>query len=138
LIYNDETIYMLIKKGTKLYSILHFRCPNCHEGTFFKYKRTWNPSKITQIHENCPSCKMKYMIEPAFYYGAMYVAYGLTVGLALMVFVVSTTVFDCTLLQSFSAIIVVLLATAMINLRISRIVWLNLFVKYQSRNTKND
>ena len=132
--HNYDLICMIIKKGTKLYSILRFRCPNCHEGEFFKYKRTWNPSKITQIHERCPSCKMKYMIEPAFYYGAMYVAYGLTVGLALLVFIVSNVLFHFSLLQSFSAIVLILIATAMINLRVSRIVWLNIFVKYKSRN----
>jgi len=74
------------------------------------------------------------MIEPAFYYGAMYVAYGLTVGLALLVFIVSNVLFNFSLLQSFSAIVLILIATAMINLRISRIVWLNIFVKYKSRN----
>ncbi len=132
---NDESIYMLIKKGTKLYSIIHFKCPNCHEGDFFTYKRTVNPSKITKIHDKCPSCNMKYMIEPAFYFGAMYVAYGLTVGLALLVFIVSNLVFNATLLESFLAIVVVLIAMAMINLRISRIIWLNLFVAYKSKTT---
>lgn len=124
---------MVLKKGTKVYSILHFKCPNCHEGDFFKHKRTWSPSKITQIHDKCPSCQMKYMIEPAFFYGAMYVAYGLTVALSIFIFVISNLVFDATLLESFLTIVIVLLATAMINLRISRILWLNIFVKYQSR-----
>lgn len=76
---------------------------------------------------------MKYMIEPAFFYGAMYVAYGLTVALSIFIFVISNLVFDATLLESFLTIVIVLLATAMINLRISRILWLNIFVKYQSR-----
>ena len=30
---------------------------------------------------NVRNCDLKYMIEPSFFYGAMYVSYGLTVGI---------------------------------------------------------
>ena len=72
----------MFKKGTKLYSIFFGKCPRCNEGDFFKYQFTFNPSKITKIHKNCAHCDLKYMIEPSFYYGAMYVNYGITVALS--------------------------------------------------------
>jgi uncharacterized protein (DUF983 family) len=120
----------IFKKGTKVYSILKGKCPKCHNGNFFKHSFTFNPSKITQLHDNCPNCGLKYMLEPSFFYGAMYVNYALTVALSIIVFLVSKLVFELSLLQSFLAIIVALLVLAPINLRLSRILWINMFVSY--------
>jgi uncharacterized protein (DUF983 family) len=121
----------IFKKGTKVYSILKGKCPKCHNGNFFKHSFTFNPSKITQLHDNCPNCGLKYMLEPSFFYGAMYVNYALTVALSIIVFLVSKLVFELSLLQSFLAIIVALLVLAPINLRISRLLWINMFVSYK-------
>jgi hypothetical protein len=70
------------------------------------------------------------MIEPSFFFGAMFVAYGLTVTLSIAIFVISNLFLNLNLLQTFAAIIVVLLLSAPINLRISRIIWINIFVSY--------
>lgn len=123
----------LFKKGTKVYSVVKGKCPNCHEGEFFKYKFTFNPTKITQLHDNCPNCGLKYMIEPSFFYGAMYVNYALTVALSIIVFLVSKLVFELSLLQSFIAIILALIILAPLNLRLSRLLWINMFVSYKSK-----
>ena len=123
----------VIKKGTKLYSILNFKCPKCHEGNFFKNKGILNLNNVTQTHENCPSCNLKYMMEPSFFYGAMYVGYGLTVGLSILVFLIGHYLFNLDLLQNFLSIIIVLVLTATINLKISRIIWINIFVAYQGK-----
>lgn len=123
----------MLKKGTKLYSILKGKCPNCHEGEFFKYKFTFNPTKITQLHKNCPNCSLKYMMEPSFFYGAMYVNYGLTVALSIIVFLLSKLLLGLSLLQSFVIIIIVLIIFAPFNLRLSRLLWINMFVSYYSR-----
>ncbi|MFC2110463.1 DUF983 domain-containing protein [Bacteroidota bacterium] len=124
---------MFPKKGTKLYSILKFKCPQCHEGEFFINKKSLNLSKLTDLHKNCPNCNLKYMMEPSFFYGAMYVAYGLTVGLAIMIFVISSLIIGLNLLQSFIAIIIALIVLGPINLKISRIIWINIFVKYKEK-----
>jgi len=123
----------MLKKGTKIYSILNFKCPKCHEGDFFVEKSHLKLNKVTRIHENCPNCNLKYMMEPSFFFGAMFVAYGLTVGLSVAVFVVSNLFLNLNLLQTFGSIIVVLLLTAPINLRISRIIWINIFVSYSKK-----
>ncbi|WP_139958338.1 DUF983 domain-containing protein [Flavicella sediminum] len=127
---------MFLKKGSKLYSILKFKCPQCHEGEFFIDKRSFKLSKLTQLHEHCPNCNLKYMMEPSFFYGAMYVAYGLTVGLSILIFVISNLVFGLDLLESFLAIIILLLITGPINLKFSRIIWINIFVKYKAQEKK--
>lgn len=125
----------MFKKGTKLYSIVNAKCPRCHEGDFFKHGFVLNPIKITEIHTHCPHCNLKYMLEPSFYYGAMYVNYGITVGISIAVFIVAKLLIGLSLLQSFFSIIVVLLVLAPINLRLARILWINMFVKFDKRFT---
>ena len=123
---------IMFKKGSKLYSIANTKCPRCHEGDFFEHKFTFNPNKVINLHDNCPKCNLKYMIEPSFYYGAMYVNYGIIVALFVSVFIISKVIFDLTILQSFAAIIIASLVFAPLNLRLSRIIWINMFVAYDN------
>ena len=74
------------------------------------------------------------MMEPSFFYGAMYVNYGITVALSIIVFLISKLLFNLTLLQSFLAIIIALIVLAPVNLRLSRILWINMFVSYRKNN----
>ncbi len=121
----------MFKKGTKIYSIFNNKCPRCQEGDFFKSKFTYKPSKVTELHENCPSCNLKYMIEPSFFYGAMYVGYAITVAICVLVFIVSSLIFGLNMLESFTAIFIVIVLFMPINLRLSRILWINMFIEYQ-------
>lgn len=127
----------MFKKGTKIYSIVNGKCPKCHEGKFFKYGFTFNPSKITKIHDNCANCNLKYMLEPSFFYGAMYVNYGITVAISIAVFMITKLGFKFELLESFIAVVVALFVLAPVNLRLSRILWINMFVSYDDNEVKN-
>tara|TARA_B110000093_G_C12961429_1_gene407495 strand:- start:88 stop:306 length:219 start_codon:yes stop_codon:yes gene_type:complete len=70
-------------------------------------------------------------MEPSFFFGAMYVNYGITVTLSITTFTIATLLFNLILLESFAAIIGVLLVLAPLNLRLSRIIWINMFVSYK-------
>lgn len=131
----------MIKKGTKLYSIFFNKCPKCHEGEFMKEKNMFKIHKAFQMNEKCSNCGFKYSIEPSFFYGAMYVNYSLTVGIAIITFVVATLFFNLSLLESFIPIVVVLLLTTPITIRLSRIIWINFFIKFDpslTKTTKNE
>ena len=67
----------MFKKGTKLYSILFNKCPKCHESDFLKEKNMLKLHKAFDMNQNCESCGLKYMMEPSFFYGDMYVNYPL-------------------------------------------------------------
>ncbi|NVJ89673.1 MAG: DUF983 domain-containing protein [Flavobacteriaceae bacterium] len=121
----------MFKKGSKLYSIFNGKCPKCHEGNFFKYRFTFNPSKITKLHDNCPKCNFKYMIEPSFFYGAMYINYGITVAISVITFLIAKVIYDLELLPSFLIVLFSLIVLAPINLRLARILWINMFVNYK-------
>lgn len=126
----------MFKKGTKLYSIFFNKCPRCHEGDFMKEKNIFKLHKAFQMHENCSNCGFKYTMEPSFFYGAMYVNYGLTVGIGIVTFAIATLLFKLSLLESFIPIVVMLILTAPVTIRLSRIVWINIFVKYNANSKK--
>ncbi len=121
----------MFKKGTKLFSIANGKCPKCHEGDFFTNRFTFHPKKIIKIHDNCPKCDLKYMLEPSFFYGAMYVNYGISVALFVGIFIITKMMLDFTILNSFISIIVVSLLLSPFTLRLSRIIWINMFVSYE-------
>lgn len=123
----------MFKKGSKLYSIFKARCPKCNEGKFFKFSISYNPLKVTKIFDHCSNCNLKYMIEPSFYFGAMYINYGITVAISIFIFLISKLFFDSSLLQSFAAIIFSLVILAPFNLRLSRILWIHMFVNFDSK-----
>lgn len=128
----------MVKKGSKLYSIFFNKCPKCQEGDFMQENNMFKLKKAFKMNEYCSKCGLKYMMEPSFFYGAMYVSYGLTVGLAIITFTISTLIFNTTMLESFIPIIVVLSISAPITTRLSRIIWINLFVKYEPKPKKNE
>ena len=124
----------MIKKGTKLYSILFNKCPKCHEGDFIIERNIFKLHRAFKMHENCTACGLKYMIEPSFFYGAMYINYSLTVGIAILTFVIGSLVFELNFIENFIPIIIVLILTSPLSLRFSRIIWINLFVKYTGKS----
>lgn len=82
----------MLKKGTKLYSIFKFKCPQCQEGEFF-ISKPYDLKNVGKIHENCSECGIKYSKEPGFYYGAMYVSYALGVAQLVAVIVLYYIIF---------------------------------------------
>jgi len=67
----------------KALSIFHEKCPRCQSGNMFKSKAT-NLAKFTDMNEKCSVCNLHFEIEPGFYWGAMYVSYGITTGMMLV------------------------------------------------------
>ena len=126
----------MFKKGTKFYSILFNKCPRCHEGHFMKEKNMFKLNKAFQMHDHCSVCGLKYMMEPSFFYGAMYVNYGLTVGISIATFLIAVLFLNFSLVESFIPIVITLVLTAPISIRFSRIIWINLFIKYDLKATK--
>lgn len=122
----------MIKKGTKLYSIIKNKCPQCNQGDFFINSNPYKIKNSLKIHDNCSNCQFKYMIEPSFFYGAMYVSYGLTVAMAVAVFIICQLL-SLNLVSSVISIIVVLILSLPNLVRISRLIYINMFVRYEKK-----
>jgi hypothetical protein len=76
----------MTRTTSAFHSIRHFKCPYCGKGEFFQ-AHPYNLRRAGDIHDRCPECDGRYSIEPGFYYGAMYVSYGLGVAIAATVWV---------------------------------------------------
>ena len=111
-------------KGSKLSGISKCKCPRCRQGEVFESNNPYNLSKMFDLHEHCDNCGLRYMIEPAFFYGAMYVSYGLTVALGVATFVLAHLLFDPTMWQVISSLGVVLVLGSPLVLRFSRIMYM--------------
>lgn len=120
----------IFKKGTKLYSIFYNKCPRCHEGEVFETKNPYDFKNLFKLYETCPNCGLRYEIEPAFFFGAMYVSYGYTVAIFVATFIIMNTIYSPTIWDVVIALAIILVLGSPIILRLSRITYLNLFVKY--------
>jgi len=118
------------KKGSKLYSVRHNKCPRCQEGDFFVNPAAFRFKDNLKMHEKCSHCGLKYMIEPSFFYGAMYVSYAVTVAMAVAIFVICQFL-GLGLLTSLIAILVVLVLSNPFVMRLSRLLYINMFIHYK-------
>ncbi|HQE33959.1 MAG TPA: DUF983 domain-containing protein [Flavobacterium alvei] len=126
----------MLKKGSKLNSILTGSCPRCQNESMYSDKNPLHFSKILQMNENCSHCGLQYQIEPSFFYGAMYVSYALNVALSIAVFVISYLFFNSSIKTSFIAIILANIVLFPFVLRWSRNIYINLFVKFDKKYKK--
>ena len=126
----------MLKKGSKLNSILTGTCPKCMNESMYVDKNLLHIGSILKMHEKCSHCGLKYQIEPSFFYGAMYVSYGLNVAVGIATFIVSYLFLGADIQTSFIAIIISLIVLFPIVLRLSRNIYINMFVSYDP-STKN-
>ncbi len=133
---NLRTLFFLLpmlKKGQKIYSVLKEKCPICQNGDVFLTKRKYDLRKFDKMHERCPSCGHKFEIEGGFWQGAMYVSYAVTVAYSIATFLLTFLINQQTTAWMYIAIIgVVSIIVAPLNYRISRMIWMNLFSKFDA------
>ncbi len=126
-----------MKKGSKLYSILTGKCPKCQQESMYVSKNLYNPSETLHMNEKCSHCDTKYNMEPSFFYGAMYVSYGIGIAFAIAAFVISFVFMETSLKTAFLVIIGILVLFMPIIMRLSRNIWINFFIKYDANAGKN-
>ncbi len=117
-------------KGNKIYSIFTGKCPVCHSGNMYKNKNAYRLSQTLKMHKRCPHCDTKFKIEPYFFYGAMYVSYGVGIAVAVAAFTIAYGMIGFGLKGSFAAIVFALITLVPVIIRISRNIWINFFFSF--------
>ena len=114
-----------------IFSAARNKCPRCHKGDVFTERNPYVLGKMFSMHKQCSHCGLTYEKEVSFFYGAMYISYGLMVGWFAGWYVVENLFLNWDLLyfMLFLAITIVLLSP--LNLRLSRLIWLNIFFGYK-------
>jgi uncharacterized protein (DUF983 family) len=110
---------------------IRLRCPNCGKGKLFVKPNAYKYKTMAVMHDHCSECGLSFSNEePGFYWGSMYISYGIS---SLLVFLNLTWLFyffgwNLWALIVPSALLIILFAP--INFRISRAMWLALNVRY--------
>lgn len=130
------TFAALMKKGSKLYSVLKMKCPRCQEGNLFINTSPFPLGQMGKMPEKCSVCEQKFELEPSFYYGSMYVSYAYSVAIFVAVFIISKVFLGLGIWWTVGALAVVLVLLSPWVFRLSRATWINLFVKYDSKVQK--
>jgi uncharacterized protein (DUF983 family) len=117
-------------KESKLYSITTGTCPVCHQESMYKEGNPYRIGRIFDMHTRCSNCGTKYKMEPSFFFGAMYVSYGVGIAFAAPVFIIGYFLLELSLLNVFLAIVLWLILFLPIIGRLSRNIWINFFFDY--------
>lgn len=54
------------------------KCPRCHRGDLFTTS-AFQLNGFYKMNRQCPECEQTFEPEPGFYYGAMFISYGMVV-----------------------------------------------------------
>ena len=122
----------ILKKGSKSYSIVHLKCPRCHEGEMFE-TGSWSFVKPFDMLERCPKCDLNYFPEPGYYYGAMFISYMWTAWFCLIFVGVFFWLLGFSQPVTFSILGVLLAINFVYIFRISRLMWINLNIGYDPK-----
>lgn len=120
-------------KRSSLAALLSCRCPRCREGQMFSHPAS-NLLRFNRMNKECPHCFVRLEPEPGFYQGAMYVSYGFTVMLMIIIgMLLYYLAGDPNEWVYIGVVIAVMLILVPLNYRYSRALYLYLFggIKYR-------
>ena len=122
----------MFKQGNKLYSVFTFKCPRCHQAKLFKTPLL-SFRGIYNMHKTCPKCQQKFELEPGFYWGAMYIGYGLSSAYMLSVCFILIVLLKLSLPQAFMISILGAVLIVPFIARLARSIWINIYVAYNKK-----
>jgi uncharacterized protein (DUF983 family) len=131
----------MANKPGLLPSILGMKCPNCRKGAMFINKSIFPLKEMMQMPKNCAVCGQKMELEIGFYYGTGYVSYGISVAIAVFNIVwyailVGFSWKDNSVWWYLGITIVMLMLLQPWIMRLSRVLYLYMFVKYGSNSNR--
>lgn len=123
----------MIKEGSKLYSIIRFKCPQCHKGDLYINQNPYSFNQFFDMYEHCDHCNLRYEQEPGYFYGAMYASYALSIIIVGIIWAILTLLgFDFWIV--IWTIIPILILSIPVLFKVSRAIWLNIFVHYNQKD----
>lgn len=126
-----------------IWSILTMKCPRCRRGPMFTQPNPWKLKEITKMPHHCPECGQPFELEVGFWYGTGYVSYALSFAASVATFIawwvligMSTQDHRFFWWLAFNSVLLIVLQPWL--MRLSRVIWLYFFVRYDPdyRETK--
>lgn len=111
----------------RVQACLSSKCPNCQSGNVYKKKEGFSMA-LPKMNENCPECGHKFLKEPGFFYGAMYVSYALAMATTIATFVICQFFFEKAFeIEMFYIISAAVVLSSWHNFKYSRVIWMYMF-----------
>ena len=123
----------MFNKGSKIASMINGSCPRCQEESMYINTNPYALNETMKMHDHCRHCELTYKIEPNFFFGAMYVSYALSVIIGIITFLISHYLFKVKIGGSFQAIFISLVVLMPLITRISRNIYINIFVNFDKK-----
>lgn len=121
-----EIIYML----SALISILKLKCPRCRKGNLLM-QNPYQLKQFNKVNDSCPHCKLHFKIEPSFFYGSMYVSYGLGVAISITIYLLLLLLRLARGIATNFIVISICLVFLMPYINaLSKVIWAGFFFKY--------
>ena len=101
----------------------------------FKTRNPYILKQFMKMNDRCPSCNQLMEIEVGFWYGTSYISYALTVALSVATCLawwalIGFSLEDSRFFQWMGVNMILLIAAQPYLMRLSRAIWLSIFVKY--------
>ncbi|MBC8034904.1 MAG: DUF983 domain-containing protein [Chitinophagaceae bacterium] len=129
-------------KPPLLLSIFKNKCPRCRRGHLYKGRNPYKRGFMIMNNE-CPVCRQAFDMEPGFYYGTGFVSYGLSVAICVATFLTWWVIIGFSLKDNrffwwmgLNALLLIIMQPLL--MRISRTIWLAIFVHYSADWNKGD
>ena len=94
---------------------------------------------LNKVNDSCASCQLNFKIETGFFYGSMYVSYGLGVALSIAVYILLSLLGMVDKPLNIFFIICGTLITLMPYINaLSKVIWAGLFLKYEPNSLRKN
>ena len=127
----------MLKKGSTLNSILTGSCPKCQEESMYVVKNPYLLKTLYKMNKSCSHCYTRYEIEPSFFYGAMYVSYGISIAFGVAFFVSCFYILQTSVKTAMVVLIVGIIALMPVIARLSRNIYINMFIHFDPNWKQN-
>lgn len=128
-----------MSQPSSLASILHLRCPKCRTGRLFQTGKISKPGSMFAMYSACPHCRQTFEPEPGFYFGAMFISYGINTALFICSWVALLLIYPNYTLSLLLFILTgVVLVSLPLSFRLSRSIWLAFFVRFDPKAVNNE
>jgi len=117
----------MAKKRGLFASILGMRCPKCRQEKLYKSSIFGG---IYNMHEKCSNCGQHYEIEPGFFWGAMYIGYGLSSGYMLVGTLICIFLLGFEPMTSVAITAIGGIGIFPITARLARSIWVHIYIHY--------
>ena len=119
-------------KNSKVLAILRMKCPRCQEGDLFPAGTLLHPARFSEMNKSCAKCGQDFEPGLGFYYGAMYASFGFNTLIFIAVWVGMALTLEEVMIGTMVIVLaVVSVALLPLNFRLSRALWINIFVDYE-------